>query len=180
MTEPEREPETPMEASFLAALPDIEAAIRSAGFRHRMSEDEIAEFGSTVKLTLIESRYRALARYEGRSSLRTYLNTVVRRLLIDFLRARRGKWRVSAQARRLGSAGVALERMISRDGLTPMEATTVLSVRDGDAGAADAYLAIANRLPARRRWILLSIEDVGGVTAEDASLTPEQAISVTR
>ena len=176
MTEPERAPESPIEASFIAALPDIERAIRVAGHRSRMSQDEIADFGSMVKLSLIESRYRVLAKYEGRSSLRTYLNTVVRRLLVDFLRSRHGKWRCSARARKFGSKGIELERLIARDGLTPMEAATALATRDDTT--VEPFLAIARELPHRRRWFVLSIDDADSVSAADLSLLPEQLASV--
>ena len=99
-----------------------------------------------VQLKFLESGYQAFARFDGRSSLRTYPTTVVWRLLLDWRTAAYGKWRPSAAARRLGPQAVRLDRLLNRDGLTVDEAIQVAS-RAPEASPEHALRLIADRLP---------------------------------
>src|SRR5688572_6935429 len=50
--------------------------------RHvRLSPDDALDFGQIVQLKMIERDYAPLRRFEERSSLKTYLTVVIRRLL---------------------------------------------------------------------------------------------------
>ncbi|MGH8186413.1 MAG: hypothetical protein ACREUC_07605, partial [Steroidobacteraceae bacterium] len=73
-------------------------------------------------LKLIEHDYAVLRRFEGASSLRTYLTVVLHRVLLDQRNREWGRWRPSAAAYRNGPLAVRLERLVTRDGLTPAEA----------------------------------------------------------
>ncbi len=67
-----------------------------------------------------------LGKWQGRSSIKTYLTTVINRIYLDFQVQRFGKWRPSAEARRLGPVALRLEQLMFRDGLSFDEACEVL------------------------------------------------------
>jgi RNA polymerase sigma factor (sigma-70 family) len=117
------------------------------GLRGADAED----FASTVNERLIENDYEILARFEGRSSFKTYLAAVVNRMYLDFQVERFGKWRPSAEARRLGPVALRLERLLYRDGLTFDEACGVLCSDPRVNETREALYAISIRLPLRRR-----------------------------
>jgi RNA polymerase sigma factor (sigma-70 family) len=62
---------------------------------------DVDDVASAVKLALIENDYAILRRYEGRSSMATYLAIIVRRLLADQYARQHGRWRPSATLPRL-------------------------------------------------------------------------------
>jgi RNA polymerase sigma factor for flagellar operon FliA len=107
-----RTAESTRERRFLSALPEIESALLVVARRHRLTGSEAEEFASEAKLRFIEDSYAVLDRFQGRSSLRTYLVTVIHRIYLDYRRARWGKWRPSAAAIRLGETAVHLEALI--------------------------------------------------------------------
>ena len=106
----------------------IRQLLRGIARRHRLSVTERQDFESWVWLRLVERDFYILRRFAGRSSLTTYLRVVFSRCLIDFRTSRWGKWRPSAAAKRLGSQAVALERLITRDGLSNDDAAARLGV----------------------------------------------------
>jgi RNA polymerase sigma factor (sigma-70 family) len=134
---------------FLSTLPAIERAIGAAARRHRLTPEEKEDFASEVKVALIEDDYAVLARFQGRSSLPTYLMTVIQRLVLDYQRKRWGKWRPSAEALRLGPVAQQLERLIHRDGLSASEACESLKTNHGVEEASQTLMEMASRLPAR-------------------------------
>src|SRR5215470_20195503 len=90
------------EQLFLSELALIERVIAWVSARRCLWGADAEDFASTVKLRLIENDYEVLGRFEGRSSLKTYLTAVVTRMYLDYQVQRFGKWRPSAEARRLG------------------------------------------------------------------------------
>ena len=133
---------------FLDALPQIEAVVRHVARRYRLTMDECSELEGQVKLRLIEDEYRVFRKFEGRSSLRTYLVTVVSRLLLDERTRQWGKWRPSQEAQRLGPLAVTLERLIVREEMPPDAAIATIVSRD--PSQSDTGLrAIVDRLPVR-------------------------------
>lgn len=124
-----------------------------------LSPEDAEDFSQSAHLTLLERNYAPVAMFAGRSSLRTYLLIVVRRLLLDWRDSRYGRWRPSASARRLGPDAVALDRLISRDGHSIDEAVTILESRD-EATSPDALRRVADRLPQRSRVRTISIDDL--------------------
>ncbi len=140
--------------------------IRSVIRRGRLSSANAEDFSQGVHLKFLETGYEAFARFDGRSSLRTYLTTVVWRLLLDWRNAAYGKWRPSAAARRLGAEAVQLDRLINRDGLTIEEAIQVAS--RAPAASPDRVLRrMADRLPRRRRAVFVA-DDVLHLVAREA------------
>jgi RNA polymerase sigma factor (sigma-70 family) len=90
-----------------------------------------------------------IRRFRGESSLGTYLTVVVASQVRDFRAARWGRWRPSAEARRLGPPAPRLERLVMRQGLSLSEAAEVLR-SSNETSMSDRELAdLLRRVPAR-------------------------------
>jgi RNA polymerase sigma factor (sigma-70 family) len=127
-----------------------------------LSPQDAEDFAQQVHLRLVERDYGPVAAFSGRSSLRTYLTVVVRRLLLDWRNARYGRWRPSSEARRLGPAAVALDRLISRDGHRVEEAVAMLKGRPACTESAPLR-QLASRLPRRVRVQAVTPETFEGL-----------------
>ncbi len=114
------------QTQFLEHYALIQRIVRFVCARHQLSGPEADEFSSHVSVKLIENDYAVLRKFQGRSSLRTYLSVVVERLFLDYRTASWGKWRPSVEARRIGEVGVLLERLLTRDGHSFDEAAEIL------------------------------------------------------
>ena len=114
------------EGLFLANLELIERLARSTCQRSRMSQADIEDFTSALKLKLLENDYAVLRQFQGRSSFSTFLYVVVRRFHLDERDHEWGRWRSSAEARRQGDAAVLLEQCRHRDQMTVAEASQVV------------------------------------------------------
>jgi RNA polymerase sigma factor (sigma-70 family) len=138
-------------ASDLALL---EQVIRQVARAARLSPDETLDFSQSVHLRVLQRDYEVFRQFSARSSLKTYLTTVVRRILVDWYRGVRGKWRASAAALKLGRHAVDLERLTHRDGFTLHEALQLLH----DRGATDTATLrrLADELPLRERRRMVS------------------------
>lgn len=142
--------EQPARSLFEANVDLIRNLAHAIARWRRLRREEAEEFTSYVWLRLMEDDYRILRSFEGRSSLRTFLVTVLHRLLLDFRIQAWGKWRPSAAVRRLGPEAVELDRLISRDGHSPESAAELLGGRPGGP-ARDELWALAVRIPRRVR-----------------------------
>lgn len=146
---------TPEEAEVSAGNPYldnldlIERVIRFVCRRRHLSDDEREEFASEVRLKLVEDDYAVLASFEGRSSLPTFLTTVVNRLFFDWMRARRGRPRASAAARRMGAVAIELERLLYWQGFTFDEACRILRDNHGVEHSPEELESMAGQLPPR-------------------------------
>lgn len=128
----------------------LDSVITSVARSRRMQRDDAADFRQSVHLRLVERNYEIFRRFAGRSSMKTYLTVVVRRLLLDWQNQTMGKWRPSAAARRLGATAEHLDRLLHRDGCSIDEAVGYIRARhaDADAGAIRRLaLAIPPRVP---------------------------------
>lgn len=137
------------EQQFLAQLPVIDKVIGWVCARRGLRGADAEDFASAVRTRLIENDYEILARFEGRSSLKTYLAVVVNRLYLDFQVRRFGKWRASTEARRLGPVALRLERLVHRDRLSLDEACGVLESDPRVEETREALYALSLRLPRR-------------------------------
>jgi RNA polymerase sigma factor for flagellar operon FliA len=136
---------------FEQNLPLIERLLRSVCRRNAFPPDESEEFASWAKLRLIDDDYAVLRKFEGRASLPTYLTTVIVNLFRDYRIHRWGKWRPSAEAKRLGEEAVQLETLVGRDGRTLAEAIQILRTSFGVTRPAIELEQLAARLPERPR-----------------------------
>lgn len=140
----------PYDQFFLEKLPLIERVIAFVCRRHNCSADEAEELDAIVKLKLIEDDYARLRSWKGKSELSTYLTTVVRHLFQDYLIARRGKWRPSEEAKRLGPVAEKLEELRSRPPtLTFDQACEYLITNRKLDVTREALDEIAKRLPVK-------------------------------
>ena len=166
-----------LERLFAEALPDIEAVCRSVGRRYRMRDAELDDLVSAVKLSIITSHYRVLARFEGRCSFRTYLRTVVLRLHLDARRKEFGKWRASASATRQGPLAMTLERLIYREGLSREEAIRQVLLNHSPKASREALEELVSGLPARRPRPFVVSEPADFASLPSALDTPEDALA---
>jgi RNA polymerase sigma factor (sigma-70 family) len=167
------------EEVFLTNLCLIDRAIGYVCRRNRVGRDEEEEFGSYVKFKLIESNYVIIRKFEGRSAFATYMTTVIQRMFFQYRVQMWGKWRPSAQARRLGDKGITLERLLTRDGYTYGEAVAVLTSGCEPAFTAEEIEAIYVRLPVRqpRPVLVAAIENTDdGPSVEPALFSGERAM----
>jgi RNA polymerase sigma factor for flagellar operon FliA len=134
---------------FVSQLDVVERVIAFVCARHRVSSADAEDFGSYVKLKFVESDYAVLAKFEGRSSLRTYLTVVIQRLFLDYRISAWGKWRPSAEARRAGPVGVLLEQLMVRDGHPFEEACEALRTTHCVDVSRAVLESLAARLPVR-------------------------------
>lgn len=137
------------ERLFVDNLPLIDDTIRRVCHQRRCTPEESEDFRSESHLRLIEDDYAVLRKYEGRarSSLRTYLTSVILNQLFDYWRHHRGTWRVSAEARRLGPAAEALDTLLHRDRVPREEAIARLCASGEFRETADELRRLAERLP---------------------------------
>ncbi len=132
---------------FVSNLPAIEQVTQGIARRHWLAPEEADDLRSAVFIRLIDHDYAVLRKFEGRSSLRTFLTVVVQRIFLDERVARWGKWRPSADARRGGPVAVLLERLTVRDRLSFEEAIDVLTSRHQVDLTRAAFEAIYATLP---------------------------------
>src|SRR6478672_3264957 len=143
------------EALFLASLPIIDDITARVCRRHRLTAAEADDFRSEVRLHFIDQDYEVLRRFEGRSSLPTYVTTVVQRQFLDYRNRLWGKWRPCAEARRMGPTAILIERLIIRDGWSLDQAVETLQLNHG-VTLDEALQAFCERLTHRgpkRRFV---------------------------
>lgn len=159
------------ETRYLQHLDSIERIAAFVARRNHLNADDTRDFAQNVNCKLIEDDYAIIRKFEERSSFTTYLMTVILRLFHQWRVEMWGKWRPSAEARRLGDKAITLERLITRDGFTFAEAVNVLTTRAGGVYTVAELEALYIRLPTRNpRPVLVSEEvtpDVAGDSAAD-------------
>ena len=138
-------------ALFKSCLEQIEGVVSWTARRFAMSADDAEEFRSWVNVKLIEEDYRVLRSFSGRSSMATYLTTVIQNLARDYRTSRWGRWRPTAAAERLGLVAVQLETLIDRDGFSLDEAAEMLRANHGVRMTRLELAELAARLPSRVR-----------------------------
>jgi RNA polymerase sigma factor (sigma-70 family) len=158
-----------VEQFFLAHLREIEQIIAFVCRRNHLDAEEGEEFASHTKLKLIEGNYAILRKFEGRSLFTTYLTTVIQRLFFQYRVQMWGKWRPSAEAKRLGDKAVTVERLLTRDGYTFSEVVEILASGREAVFTVGELETIFVRLPPRLpRPVLVSDAGATEVAADGA------------
>ena len=137
------------EQSYVEHAETIEGVLTMICRRHRLAGMEADDFRSLARLKLVDNDYEVLRKFQGRSSLRTYLTIVIERVFLDYRNAQWGKWRPSAEAQRQGPIALRLEQLIGRDGFTFDESVEILRSQYGARESRDELSAIAAKLPVR-------------------------------
>lgn len=153
---------------YLQNLRLIERIAASAARRSHAGPDESAEFIQEACVRLLDDDYAIIRKFEGRSSFSTYLTTVIHNLYKQWRVAQWGKWRPSAEAKRLGEKAITLERLITRDGLTFDEAVLTLTTPADSCYTVSELEALYVRLPLRQpRPVLVSDDELPETPALD-------------
>jgi RNA polymerase sigma factor (sigma-70 family) len=142
-------PTMPPEEILLAQLPLVERVVGYLAKQHHLSREDAEDLASEVKVKLLENDYAVLRKWKGTSSIKTYLTTCINNLFKDFQNHRWGKWRPCAEARRLGSTAVLLDRLTSRDGNSFERACDLLRTNHGVDLSPEELQRLASRLPPR-------------------------------
>jgi len=137
-------------------MPRIERLVRRL-CRQRPNESEAEELVAHVTLKLVENNYAVLRAFRERSSIDSYLATVVARILNDYRNHAWGKWHASAAAVRLGPLALEMERRLYRDHQPIDEAFADVRAKFPDVGEYELR-TIVDQLPRRMRHQLVSID----------------------
>ena len=157
---------------FEENLEIIDRAIARVCREVRLDGASAEDFASVARLALLADDCAILRKFEGRSSLPTYLTIVVRRLFYDEQRAE-GRWYASAEAQRRGPAAVQLERLILNERRSFADASEIVR-REHPNVTMRELEETAAALPARApRVLVVPVEDgdeerfaSGGTAAE--------------
>ncbi|HUP62254.1 MAG TPA: sigma-70 family RNA polymerase sigma factor [Thermoanaerobaculia bacterium] len=156
------------EQTYLEHLATIERIAAFVARRNHLKPEEAAEFTQEVRVRMLDDDYAVIRKFERRSSFSTYLTTVILRLYHQYRVEQWGKWRPSAEAKRLGDKAITLERLLTRDRLTFDEAVKMLTTPAGSQYTVSELDAIYLRLPPRSpRPMLVSDEHAPEVAATD-------------
>lgn len=162
---------------YLVNLGTIERIAAFICRRNHVNEDEAADFTSEVRLRLLENEYGIIRKFEGRSTFSTYLTTVITRLYHQYRIEQWGKWRPSAEAKRLGDKAITLERLMTRDGYSLAEAVSILTTRSGGLYSVAELESIYIRLPSRQPRPMLVSDDVSAEAAAAPNAADEPLLA---
>lgn len=165
---------------FLANIGLIEGIVRAVSRRHLLRRDEAAEFSGWVMERIVFQDYAIFRKFQGRSSLATYLHAAVGYLYLDYRNEQWGRWRPSAWARRNGPIARKLEELVHRDGCPVAEA--VRMVKHGGCTLSEReLLQLANAIPPRPPRTAVSLGSLGeheDPAAEMSADPPDQELGL--
>ena len=154
------------EKTYSQHLATIKRIAAFVARRNHLNADDTEEFVQIVCVRLWENDYAIIRKFKGESQFSTYLTTVIVRLFQQCRVERWGKWRPSAEAKRLGNVAITFERLITRDGFSFLEAVNTLTVRSDAPCTAAELEAIYLRLPPRSpRPVLVSDDGLPDVVS---------------
>lgn len=159
---------------FEAALPIIEDVIRFHAFRGRLGVEEREDFQSWAIYKLIENDYSRIRKFEGRSSLRSFLSVTIGHLLLDYWASKGGRRRPSSAAQLFAPDGIWLERYLA-DGFTVREAIQLVKANHESRLSDDELYHITVQLPIRTQRPKPAADSPVGEIASDAP-SPERIL----
>lgn len=139
------------EQELLRHLPLIERAALRAARRMGLRTEESEEFVAELKLKLVSDDYAVIRKYKGESLITTYLIAVINHFALDYRNHLWGKWRTSAEAKKLGATAVIFERLTVRDGHSLDEAFEIMRTNHSLAVTQAELEDIAARIGVRVR-----------------------------
>lgn len=165
------------EELFLTSLGLIDRIAAFICRRNHLSPADAEDFVAQVRLKMIENDYAVLRKFEGRSSIQTYLTVVIQRLFLEQRVQMWGKWRPSAEAQRIGDRAVTLERLMTRDGYSFREAVQMLTTGDRTGYTVNELEAIYFRLPVRTPRPVLVADAASAEAVPDHGSADERVMS---
>jgi RNA polymerase sigma factor (sigma-70 family) len=151
----------------------IESVLAYIRRAHRLSADDGDEFASWSRLRLLENDCAILRKFQGLSSFKTFLVTVLQRLFLDWRIKEWGKWRPTADARRLGPVAIELERLVLRDDMEFEQAVQVL-LSKGTAQSSGECDEIWGQLKQRPRRQRASSDELADLPAPPRDVVEEE------
>jgi RNA polymerase sigma factor (sigma-70 family) len=148
------------EETYLEHLKTIERIASFVARRNHLNADEAAEFTQEVRFRLFDGDYAIIRKFEGRSTFSTYLTTVIGRLFHQWRVEQWGKWRPSAEAKRIGDKAITLERLLSRENFSFSEAVKILTTPAGSQFTVAELEALYVRLPLRHPRPIVVSDDL--------------------
>ena len=136
---------------YLSHRDVIERALASVCRRHHLAVPDAEDFSSSFHVHLMEDDCAILKKFQGRSSIQTYLVTVISHFFQDWRNARWGKWRPSAEAKRLGPVAVQLETLLVWDRVSFDAACELLKTQDAATASRAELEAMRLSVPLNRR-----------------------------
>lgn len=142
--------ESQLKDLFQEHLPLIQKLIQFISHQQHLTPEDQDDFGSLAVLKLMENNYAALAKFKGNASLKTYLNSVIYRVYLDFRNKQWGRWRPSSKARNLGPAAILLEQLTYKEGLTLEQAIETMRTNHHFQHTAQQLSQLYAKLPVHR------------------------------
>lgn len=161
---------------FTTHLSDIQRIVKFVCRSRGLDASETEEFLGHAILRLLQDDYAIIRRFEGRSSLRTYLTTVTARLLTDYQIGLLGKWNPSAKAKRLGPVALELERLLYRDYL-PIEEALAAAHANHPEIPRETLQIMAEELPPRMPRRHVSLDEAASIAEDPRVSAAEHASS---
>jgi RNA polymerase sigma factor (sigma-70 family) len=171
-------PHMTIRSLFEENLDVIDRAIAQVCRHVRLHGPEAEDFASIARLALLEDDCAILRKYEGRSSLSSYVSVVVMRLFIGQKRTA-GRWHPSAEAVRRGDAAVMLDRLLHHEGRSLDEALAITIAHHPEADVRELELiaeVLPHRLPRPRVVPVVEGDEerfAGGIAADDRVMSAD-------
>ncbi|MDJ0839099.1 MAG: sigma-70 family RNA polymerase sigma factor [Acidobacteriota bacterium] len=140
---------TSHQALFEANLDYVRRTASAICARNGFSREDSEDFVSALIVKLMEDDYAVIGKYRGRGNIQVYLVTVARHFFQDYRNKLWGKWKPSAEAKRLGPTAVQLDMLTSRDGHSLDVAIGILRDNHGVNESEAELVVLYNRLPYR-------------------------------
>ena len=164
------------EELFRASLALIENASNHVARRARLSREDAEDLGSKLRIRLMENNYAVLEKFGERCSLPTYLTSIAYHLFVDEWMHMHGRWRPSAEAKRLGEGAELLEKLLVRDSMSFDEAFPIVQQWDPSLTRRQAEALVARLPPRTSRPRVVAIDDASE-PAVDATTTEALAVA---
>lgn len=159
---------------LLSHLSHIRKVAKHAAKRHMLSTQDTEDFVSDLQEKLLEEDCKVIRMHKGKSTFKTYLNTVIQNFLRDYKNRLWGKYRPPAEAKRLGLLAVKLDELLYREHYTLDEAYEVLKTNYRVEKSQREIRDLAARLPARAPRKMDGEEALAGISSPGPS--PEQKL----
>lgn len=154
----------------------IDDVIDSICYHNYLRAQDAEDFRSLAYERLLENDASKLRAYQGRSSMRTYLQVVLKNVLGDHRNHEAGKWHPSTEARRRGATAIRLDQLLSRDNLTLSEAIEVLRTTYRVEESRSKLEQTAAALPPRARRQHIDLESLQEFAARNAMAADQRVV----